>query len=117
MKQFFSFKKQPTGFTLIELLVVIAIIGLLSTVAMVAFNNARQKARDVRRIADFKQVQIALTLYFDMYGKYPNETPVTTNPWSDNFNSMAQQLVAEGFLGSVPKDPSSPTGYNYYNYS
>lgn len=116
MNKFFSFKKSQKGFTLIELLVVIAIIGLLSTVAMVAFNSARQKARNVRRIADFKQVQTALALYFDKYGKYPNETPVTSNPWSDNFNNMAQQLVTEGFMGSVPKDPSSPTGYNYYNY-
>ena len=33
------------GFTLVELLVVIAIIGILSTVAVVNLNSARQKAR------------------------------------------------------------------------
>jgi len=49
--------------------------------------------------------------------KYPNETPVVTNPWYDNFNNMAQQLVNEGFLSSIPQDPSSGNaGYNYYNY-
>jgi len=64
-------KNNKKGFTLIELLVVIAIIGLLSTLAVVALNNARQKARDARRVADVKQVQTALELYFNDQGGYP----------------------------------------------
>ncbi|MFA6603416.1 MAG: type II secretion system protein [Patescibacteria group bacterium] len=59
------------GFTLIELLVVIAIIGLLSTLAVVALNSARQKSRDSKRVADTKQVQTALELYFADLNGYP----------------------------------------------
>ncbi|MEY4744976.1 MAG: hypothetical protein RL272_921, partial [Candidatus Parcubacteria bacterium] len=50
-------KSNNKGFTLIELLVVIAIIGLLSTLAVVALNSARQKSRDSKRVADIKQIQ------------------------------------------------------------
>lgn len=59
------------GFTLIELLVVIAIIGLLSTIAVVALNNARMRSRDARRLADVRQIQTALELYQDDQGLYP----------------------------------------------
>ncbi len=60
-----SKKKNKQGFTLIELLVVIAIIGLLATLSVVALNNARERARDTRRISDVKQIQTALELYYN----------------------------------------------------
>jgi len=63
--------RKQRGFTLIELLVVIAIIGLLSTLAVVALNNARMKARDARRISDINNIQTALELYHNDANAYP----------------------------------------------
>jgi general secretion pathway protein G len=64
-------KKNKTGFTLIELLVVIAIIGLLSTLSILALNQARARARDAKRVADVKQIQTALEMYYNDVGDYP----------------------------------------------
>lgn len=63
--------KKQKGFTLIELLVVIAIIGLLSTLAVVALNSARSKARDAKRVSDIKQIQTSLELYYADNSGYP----------------------------------------------
>ena len=64
-------KFNKKGFTLIELLVVIAIIGLLATLSAAALGGARAKARDSRRVADVKQMQTALELFFNDKGRYP----------------------------------------------
>jgi prepilin-type N-terminal cleavage/methylation domain-containing protein len=70
-------KKKYQGFTLIELLVVVAIIGLLSTLSILALNTARARARDAKRVADVKQVQTALEMYFNDVGSYPSDASIT----------------------------------------
>lgn len=59
------------GFSLIELLVTIGIIGLLASSVLASLSIARQKSRDVKRVADLQQLQIALALYFDDNRAYP----------------------------------------------
>jgi len=64
-------KKYLKGFTLVELLVVITIIGVLSTMTVVYLESARMSARDARRLADIKQIQLALKMYYNDLGTYP----------------------------------------------
>ncbi len=80
MKLKINYKR--SGFTLIELLVVIAIIGLLSSITLVYFNNARKSARDTKRKADIKQINTAIQLYIQDNGHAPYL--YTTNPCSAN---------------------------------
>jgi len=65
-------KKNKKAFTLIELLVVIAIIGILTALAVVSLQNSRRSARDAKRLADVKQLQIALELYYQDNSNYPS---------------------------------------------
>lgn len=71
MSHFNFTNKGFRGFTLIELLVVIAIIGLLGTIISGPINNARNKAKDAKKIADIKNIQAGLAQYADTNGQYP----------------------------------------------
>ena len=119
--------KNFKAFTLIELLVVISIIGLLATLAVVALNNARKKARDARRLADMRQIQTALNLYYDEYNTWPARTSDSCcDGWDQgpcgSEDAFIQPLVTEGLMSKVPVDPKGGSGtgcygYNYYVYS
>lgn len=86
------FLKNKRGFTLIELLVIISIIGLISSFALISLDSARKKSRDAKQIADLKQMQTALELYFDDKGYYPYTIDCSVNNesgWVYNNGSIA----------------------------
>lgn len=74
-------QKSQKGFTLVELLVVISIIGLLASVVLTSLNSARSKARDAKRIAEKRQVILALNSYYSSNGTWPISA-ATAEGWS-----------------------------------
>ncbi len=109
--QFFH-HNQPAkrGFTLVELLVVVAIMGLLISIVTVSLSAAQKKSRDARRIADVKNLQLALATYYNDNLKYP---------------ASLGTLVTDGYMSVLPRDPkvsgactsgSEPSCYVYTSY-
>ncbi|MFA5744896.1 MAG: type II secretion system protein [Candidatus Paceibacterota bacterium] len=121
------YKNSKKGFTLIELLVVIAIIGILSSVVLASLNSARTKANDARRKADIKQLEIALELNYLKHGAYTQPEAMCsdtsygglggcgsaggTGEW--DANSDLRDLITDGFMSVLPKDPINNSTYKY----
>lgn len=64
--------------------------------AVPGLTNAQARSRDARRLADVAQLRVAMELYFDMNGSYP-----------ENLQDLTPQTIP-----SLPRDPI--TGVNYY---
>ena len=107
--------KNKKGFTLIELLVVVAIIGLLATLSIVALNNARARARDAKRVADVKQVQTALELFYNDNAYYPASVSFAAGNGGIATNSIIYMNQAP--TAPTPYDGSCTVANNAYIYA
>lgn len=99
------------GFTLVELLVGIAIIGFLATIVLGQFTGTREKARDVRRVSNLEQLQIALRLYVETNGAYPEDTANGQIGVGGNIDALL-----EPYLPDPPQDTSHDGSTYYYAY-
>ncbi|MBI2633186.1 MAG: type II secretion system protein [Parcubacteria group bacterium] len=104
--------RNKKAFTLIELLVVVAIIGLLSTISVVSLNNARQRARDAKRLADVRQIQAALELYFLDQNGYPDISAALSigNFCISSTNGASTSCTGTVYMASVPSNPMPRDG-------
>lgn len=128
--------KKIRGFTLVELLIVISILGILATIALVAFSSAQMRGRDTQRKSNLNEVSHALELFYADYGKYPptdasrttgviygcpyDATKSTYTPCSWGTGELrdvdANGTTKTTYMKTMPKDPS-PTFSYYYRVS
>lgn len=113
-----------SGFTLVEIMVTIAILAILSSVLIVGVIKSGKKSRDVDRQADLRELQGAVELYKQRYGRYPAGCN-GANTWSGQSgtsyacSSGSQYIVslAPEFLPALPSDKKlngNNSGYAYY---
>lgn len=103
------------GFTSIEFLVVLGVIGIIAVGIIFALDPfaQMQKIRDDRRIEDLNEVQDALEVYFQDYGKYPASS---TNLQIVDAGSgpKAWGNMWKPYLDQLPQDPQGKT-YIYFS--
>jgi prepilin-type N-terminal cleavage/methylation domain-containing protein len=107
MKIFFLKNK---AFTLVELLVTVSIIALMVTAITVSVYTSREKGRDVKRMNDITQLQLALENYKKIEGVYPDSLTA-----GESLTGSSSGIV---FLEKIPDDSFSSSecpdgGYSY----
>jgi len=105
-------KNNKKGFTLIEMLIVITIIGILSALILVGLSSFRMRGRDARRIADVRQAQNGLEIYYTKNLKYPT---VAAGSPASRWTELTTTLTGAGIgLTQIPQDPLAPdSSYDY----
>lgn len=123
-------KTLTRAFTLIELLVVIAIIGIMVATIYGSFGQGSAQSRDAKRKADLQELQGAVELYKQKYGRYP-EGCNTAGNWSGQKNGVTYacsdgkhdyirgntgRTFTPEFMQALPTDPKlngNGSGYVY----
>jgi len=96
------------AFTLIELMVVVSIIAVLTAVAVVNYDKAKVKSRDVQRKKDLTMMASALETYKADFKGYIVSSSSGTPP-NYNFDNADTALttLVPNYIQSIPLDPNS----------
>jgi prepilin-type N-terminal cleavage/methylation domain-containing protein len=111
------YAKQP-AFTIVELLIVIVVIGILATIAAVAYGNIAAGARDAQRLNGIRTIAQALELYYEENGRYPSGVCGSSCPspkkidgsWattSDGSWGVLEAQLVPKYISALPKDPKA----------
>jgi prepilin-type N-terminal cleavage/methylation domain-containing protein len=103
------------GFTLIELMLTIAIIGLLASVILIGQRSASSTRRDVKRYADVKSFEQALSLYLAKTQTYPVYVGCVSGINDPVTNGLrAQAIIAANVALTDPSFPNDPAKCYFY---
>lgn len=113
------------GFTLIELIVVMGVLAIFSSFLVATLNPMEQfkKTSDSQRKNDLVQIQRALEVYYQDFGKYPDSTDYKI---VYNSSTLGWGSAWAPYMNFLPKDPSasrsyiyvvSPNGQSYWIYA
>ena len=113
--------KHKKGFTLIELLIVMSLIGILAVIGIQNFRSSQMRGRDAVRKSDLRNIQTALRLYYNDYGRYPAGTSTMTacgtvaSPTACTYG-QAWTKAGTTYMNILPDDPQTSNNDYVYTY-
>jgi prepilin-type N-terminal cleavage/methylation domain-containing protein len=99
------------GFSMLEILIVISIINILASVSLFVLQDLQKDSRDRQRKSDLHQIHLALRLYKDVNGAYPD---FRGGAYIGDGGEMDRVLAQ--FFHNIPRDPlhGVQDGFAYY---
>lgn len=113
--------RSNSGLTLIELMIVIAIIGILSSIALPAYQDYVKKAREAQAVMDISALSVKLQAYWEDERAYPTSLADIgeggkLDPWDNPYQYL--NLYNKKGKGGNRKDKSlNPLNSDFDLYS
>lgn len=107
------FQQQKRGMSLVQTLVILGIIAMLSTVVLASISDAKKKARDKERVSDLQGIQLALRMYKDLNGTYPNHEDGAFPGGVVIGAGKDIDIALSPYFLSVPKDKMQAMQFEY----
>ncbi len=110
------------GLTLVEIMVVVAIVGLMSSIAVPAYNEYVEKARNSQAIADVSTIMQAIDHFYLKNNQYPASLAdvgfnATQDPWGGSYYYMRFSDSINGVQGFRKDKNLKPVNSDYDLYS
>ena len=82
--------------TILELLMVTSMATVMVGGVTINIQDVLTEATDTQRVANLRQLTVALDLYYTDHDSYPQ---------TSNFESALSELALQGYIGSLPANP------------
>lgn len=102
-------KRKSFGFTIVELLVVVVVIGILASVAIVAYSGISQRAKDASLSSDLTQAKKQIEAFYAINSVYPTANNCT--------NTAATEICLKTTTGNTLTYTPLPTSVSPTSYT
>ena len=107
IKKNMFYRKSNNGFTLVELMITVAILGVLAAVAIPAYSNYVNRAKQSDAIIGLKAAQMSQEQYFSENGEYSKQIDILPG-FNDGTTDNSYAKGVYTLTATADTDPANP---------